>query len=315
MRASRGGGCRRWQGVTSVEWVKPRSVESGTLGAVTKGPAASGDARPATAGSLPVSHRVNREAVVVLGWGRAILLQLAHPLVAAGVGAHSGFDAGALAYVRRMRSTIGAMLSLTFGTESEVRETAGRINAIHRRVHGRLDRAVAGYPAGTPYDATDPVLLTWVHATLIDSQLRTYALFVGPVARNEEDRYCAEAAQVGPLLGVSASGLPDTRDRLDCYLNRMQQDRLAVGDDARRLAGALLAPPGRRWVAPALWLGRLTTVGLLPEPIRGAYGFPWRAKDARRLRSAAAVLRVARQVVPPLLREWPAARRARGRPS
>lgn len=263
-------------------------------------------------GPMPISHRVNREAVVVLGWGRAILLQLAHPLVAAGVGAHSGFDAGALAYVRRMRRTIGAMLSLTFGTEPEVRETAGRIKAIHHRVHGRLDCAVGGYPAGTPYDATDPALLAWVHATLIDSQLRTYALFVGPLPRDEEDRYCAEAAQVGPLLGVAASELPDTKSRLDGYLERMQrEDRLAVGEGARRLAGALLAPPGRRWVAPALWLGRLTTVGLLPAPIRGAYGFPWRARDARRLRSAAAVLRAARRVTPPLLREWPVARRAR----
>ena len=272
-------------------------------------PASAGSASGAAAGSLRVSHRVNREAVVVLGWGRAILLQLAHPLVAAGVGAHSGFDAGALAYVRRMRRTIGAMLSLTFGTESEIRETADRINAIHRRVHGRLDRAIGGYPAGTPYDATDPALLTWVHATLVDSQLRTYALFVGPLARDDEDRYCAEAARVGPLLGVSAGELPDTRDRLDGYLDRMrQEDRLAVGAGARRLAATLLAPPGRRWVAPALWLGRLTTVGLLPAPIRDAYGFPWHARDARCLRSAAALLRAARRVTPPLLREWPAAR-------
>ena len=232
-----------------------------------------------------ISHRVNREAVVVLGWGRAILLQLAHPLVAAGVGAHSGFDAGALAYVRRMRSTIGAMLSLTFGTEPEVRERAGRINAIHRRVHGRLDCAVGGYPAGTPYDATDPALLAWVHATLVDSQLRTYALFVGPLARDEEDRYCAEAAQIGPLLGVAASELPVTKDRLEDYLDRMRrEDRLAVGAGARRLAAALLAPPGRRWVAPAMWLGRLTTLGLLPAPRRDPDGFHWRRKAARRLR-------------------------------
>ena len=282
---------------------------------MTKGPLArTGGETPAAAGSLLVSHRVNREAVVVLGWGRAILLQLAHPLVAAGVGAHSGFDAGALAYVQRMRRTIGAMLSLTFGTETGVRETADRINAIHRRVHGRLDCAIGSYPAGTPYDATDPALLAWVHATLIDSQLRTYALLVGPLAPGEEDRYCAEAAQVGPLLGVSASELPDTRDRLDGYLDRMQQeDRLAVGPGARRLAAALLMPPGRRWVAPALWLGRLTTIGLLPTSIRDGYGFPWRARDARRLRAAAAVLRAARRVTPPLLREWPAARKVPAR--
>ena len=261
--------------------------------------------------AMMIAQRVNREAVVVLGWGRAILMQLAHPLVAAGVGAHSRFDAGAVAYIARMRRTIGAMLSLTFGTEAQVRRTAGRINAIHRRVHGRLERAVGPYPPGTPYDATDPALLTWVHATLIDSQLRTYRLFVGPLTADEEDRYCTEAARVGPRLGVPTGRLPDTADRLECYLDEMEQERrLAVGDEARRVAAALLAPPGGRWVAPVLWLGRLTTIGLLPAPVRDRYGFAWRAQDARRLRSAAAGLRAVRRIVPPVLREWPAARRA-----
>ena len=167
-----------------------------------------------------------------------------------------------------MRRTIGAMLSLTFGTEAEVGETAGRINAIHRRVHGRLDCDVGGYAAGTPYDATDPALLTWVHATLLDSQLRTYALLVGPLAPGEEDRYCAEAAQVGPLLGVSASELPHTRDRLDGYLDRMQrEDRLAVGAGARRSRTPARArggggsprivagPASRRWGCCAASIG------------------------------------------------------------
>lgn len=290
------------------------SAESGTLGAVTKASLASTGGAPCATTDLPVSRRVNGEAVVVLGWGRAILLQLAHPLVAAGVGDRSGFDAGAFAYVRRMRSTIASMFSLTFGTESEIRETVGRIDAIHQRVHGRLDCAVGGYPVGTPYDATDPALLTWVHATLVDSQLRTYALLVRSLPRADEDRYCAEAAQIGPLLGVPATELPDTKDRLDHYLDRMQhENRLAVGPSARRIAGALLGPPGGRWVAPALWIGRLVTVGLLPASIREAYGFPWRATDARKLQSAVAVLRAVRRLSPPMLHEWPAARKSRMR--
>ncbi len=260
-----------------------------------------------------IAQRVNREAVVVLGWGRAILMQLAHPLVAAGVAEHSRFDAGARAYVARMRSTIGAMLSLTFGTEEQVRATAARINAVHRRVRGRLDRAVGRYPAGAPYDATDPALLAWVHATLVDSQLRTYALFVGPLTADERDRYCAEAARVGPRLGVPAGALPDTAARLRGYLKEMEQEeRLAVGAQARGLAAALLAPPGGRWAAPVLWLGRLTTLGLLPAALREQYGFAWGARDARRLRAAAAALRAARRVLPPALREWPAARAADG---
>ncbi len=256
-----------------------------------------------------IARRVNREAVVVLGWGRAILMQLAHPLVAAGVGAHSGFDAGPLAYLGRMRRTVSAMLSLTFGSESEIRRTAERINAVHRRVHGRLDDPVGPYPAGTPYDATDPALLTWVHATLVDSQLRTYKLFVGPLTAAEEDRYCAEAARVGPLLGAAPGVLPATRDALDRYLHEMQQaGGLAVGGQARRLASALLALPGGPWAAPARWLGRLTTIGLLPAPLRDGYGYVWGERDARQLRAAATALRAARRIAPRIMWEWPAAR-------
>ncbi len=259
---------------------------------------------------MSIAQRVNREAVVVLGWGRAILMQLAHPLVAAGVGAHSDFDAGALAYVKRMRGTISAMLSLTFGTEAEIRQAADRINAIHRRVHGELTQPVGPYEAGTRYDATDPALLAWVHATLVDSQLRAYALFVSPLGPDEEDRYCVEAAEVGPRLGVSPGVLPVTKAGLDLYLREVQQaGRLVVGTEARRLAAALLTLPGGPWSAPARWLGRLVTVGLLPPALREAYGFTWLERDHRRLRQAAAVVRAARRIAPRVLREWPAARR------
>ena len=260
---------------------------------------------------MSIAKRVNREAVVVLGWGRAILMQLAHPLVAAGVGAHSDFNAGALAYVKRMRGTISAMLSLTFGTEAEIRRSANRINAIHRRVHGELPQPVGPYEAGARYDATDPALLAWVHATLVDSQLRTYALFVGPLRPDEEDRYCAEAAEVGPRLGVPPGLLPVTKAGLDLYLREMRQaDRLVVGAEARRLAAALLVLPGGPWSAPARWFGQLVTVGLLPPDLRKAYGFTWLEQDHRRLRQAAAALRAARRIAPRMLREWPAARRA-----
>ena len=100
---------------------------------------------------MVIAQRVNGEAVVVLGWGRAILMQVAHPLVAAAIAQHSDFEAGAVAYVRRMRRTIAAMLSLTFGTEPEVRRAAAQINAIHARVHGRLPETVGPFCAGTRY--------------------------------------------------------------------------------------------------------------------------------------------------------------------
>ena len=73
------------------------------------------------------------------------------------------------------------MLDLTFGTPDEVQGTADRINSIYERVHGRLRCDTCHFPSGTYYTATDPELLTWVHVTLIDSQLCAYETFVEPL--------------------------------------------------------------------------------------------------------------------------------------
>src|SRR5262245_35433392 len=107
--------------------------------------------------------------VVLIGWGRAILLQLAHPLIAAAISDGSKFHSGVGSYARRAHETIGAMLDLTFGTPVEAQRIVDRINGIHDRVNGRLATATGIYPAGTPYSARDGRLLIWVHATLVQS--------------------------------------------------------------------------------------------------------------------------------------------------
>ena len=77
---------------------------------------------------------------MLAGWGRAILLQLAHPLVAQGVADHSGFAADRRGRVRRLQRTLRAMLALTFGTAEEVAEAAAlRVGPLDQAV--RLDQA------------------------------------------------------------------------------------------------------------------------------------------------------------------------------
>src|SRR5688572_27842581 len=90
------------------------------------------------AGPESVTWKVNREMIVVAGWGRAILLQLAHPAVAAGVHGHSSFRGSLRSSLRRLRSTVGAMLSLTFGDTEQMITAAAGINVIHDRVQGRV---------------------------------------------------------------------------------------------------------------------------------------------------------------------------------
>ena len=258
----------------------------------------------------PVARRVNAEVVVVLGWGRAILMQVAHPLIAAGVAEHSDFGEGATGYLRRSYRTINAMLELTFGSSEVVKARADAINQIHQRVHGQLADEGTALPHGTAYSATDPSLLQWVHATLIETQLSCYQLFVGDLSQSERNAYCAEAAQVGPLLGIPEGLLPAPEDDLRKYLDSMLSSGvIEVTDTARRLASALLKPPGfflKVMLAP----GRLTTAALLPKSLRDAYRLPWGPAHQRRFTWLLRGSQVVRPLTPRLLREWPAARRA-----
>ena len=256
---------------------------------------ASGISRP---GPGSVTWKINREVVVLAGWGRAVLLQLAHPAVAAGVHHHSRFRGSLRASIGRLHATAGAMLSLTFGDTEEMIATAAGINAIHDRVRGET------------YSAHDPDLQRWVHATLLDSLALTYQLLVGPLTVRERDQYCLEATIVGPWLGMPDRSLPRDSAQLDAYMREMLSGgRLAVDDGARALARAVLYPPNWRVVWPAFRFVQLLTIGLLPPLIRDAYGFEWRPRDVRRFACWTTGMRAVLEVLPSLAREWPIARR------
>lgn len=257
-----------------------------------------------------VARRLNRERIVLLGWPRAILLQLAHPLVAAGVVEHSAFRGGALAAVARLRHTARAMLSLTFGDERRREAALSHIHRIHKRVHGTLERPAGVYPAGSPYTARDPALLLWVHATLLESIAGIYQRTVRPLTPADLDAFCAESAPTLVALGGDAAAAPRTWSALGDYLERMHRSgALAVSDAARELARAILSPRMAGVPVPGGGAHRLITIGLLPEPIREAYGFGWDAARARRLDRLFRVLRGARRLTPDVLATWADSRR------
>jgi uncharacterized protein (DUF2236 family) len=257
----------------------------------------------APAGPDSISWQVNREMVVVAGWVRAILLLLAHPAVAAGVDQHSSFRDSLGASLRRLHSTVGAMLSIAFGDTEQKIEAAARINTIHDRINGR-----AG--TGDDYSAHDADLQQWVHATLIESIPLTYELLVGPLTARERDRYCAESAIMEPLLGMPAGCLPRDSTQLDTYLHEMlASGRLVVTGTSRSLARAVLYPP--RWYLawPVFRPIQLLALGWLPPAIRTAYGFEWHARDARALARWTTAIRILLRVLPPIARQFPIARR------
>jgi uncharacterized protein (DUF2236 family) len=265
--------------------------------------------RRTTGRDAPISARINGERLMLLSWGRAILLQLAHPLVAAGVAEHSSFREGKLTAVTRLHATLRSMLSLTFGTAAQRDATFARINDIHRRVNGTLREATGTFAAGTPYSAEDPALLLWVYGTLLDSALLVYDRLIEPLSEDERDRYCTDGVPVVRGLGVE-HGEPRSSSDLARYMTDMYgSGSIAVGGQARELAAALLAPPLAWTAAPATRVNRLFTVGLLPRHIREQYGFSWTTRDERSLEWWTHTLRRVRPWLPDTFALWREARR------
>jgi uncharacterized protein (DUF2236 family) len=258
------------------------------------------------AGPGSVTWKLNREVIVVASWGRAILLQLAHPAVAAGIHGHSAFRGSLRSSFRRLESTIEAMLALTFGDTDQMVTAAAKINVMHDRVRG-CSRA----EGGQEYSAHDPALQRWVYATMIESIPLTYERFVGPLTMRERDQYCVEAASMEPLLGMPDHWLPRDSTQLDTYMREMLAGgTLVVTDTGRALARAVLYPP--RWYLawPAFRALQVLTIGTLPSSLREAYGFEWRARDVRSLARWTSGLRLLLRLLPRMVREWPLARRA-----
>lgn len=245
----------------------------------------------------------------MLGWGRAILLQLAHPLIAAAVADHSAVGACPATLAVRLRRTVRAMLALTFGDEHASARSIETIRGIHRRVNGHLREAVGPYPAGTRYSAEDPDLLLWVHATLTESIVLVYDDLVAPLDAAARDAYCEQAVSTVLALGAREQDVPRTWSALVTRLDATRRSgAIVVGPDARRVAGLVLSPPMASLVWPVAWGSRLLTVGMLPDDVRAQYGFPWTSRHARQCDRTRQVLRGARRLTPRAIAWWAAAR-------
>jgi len=256
-----------------------------------------------------ITHRVNAERVLLLAWPRAILLQLAHPLVAAGVADHSSFREGPATAAQRLHETVRAMVSLTFGDAAAHAQTIASILTIHRRVHGKLRTDIGPFPAGTPYSAEDPKLVLWVHATLIESVLDLYDRVIAPLSSRDRDAYCQEAAEVAIELHARPADVPHTWTALaDCLDAAFRSGAIVVGPDAKAVADSVLTPPLPLLTWPAGRLVRRVTLGLLPADLRAQYGYAWTAEDERRFAAALRRVRRLRRFTPARLALWPEGR-------
>jgi uncharacterized protein (DUF2236 family) len=218
--------------------------------------------------------RVDREGALFLGAGRALLLQLAHPWVAAAVARHSRALDDPIA---RFHGTFATVFAMVFGRLSEALAAARDLHRRHARIRGHLGERVAIYPASAPYAANDRAALKWVHATLVETALKAYGL-VRPLKSEERDGYYAESRLFAGFFGLGPDEMPPDFNAFSAYCDAMvKSDMLAVGPQARKVAIHLLGG-ANRWIAVPPWY-RALTAELLPLPLAEAYGLSFGARE------------------------------------
>jgi uncharacterized protein (DUF2236 family) len=256
--------------------------------------------------------RIARESVLMLGGGYALLMQAAHPLVAAGIVAHSGFRESPW---RRLAGTMSAIYTVVYGTRAEADRAAATVRAIHAGVQGSIPTRRGLYPAGTRYAAHEPRLLLWVHGTLVDTALVMHESFVRPLREEERQAFYEDMKVVAQLFGIPASVIPGSFGDFQAYQReRLESGEIVVTDAAREVADTVLRPPVTVALRPALEALGLLTAGLLPESLREQYDLPWdRARAALLAASAQALRRAVLPLLPDIVRAVGLERRARDR--
>jgi uncharacterized protein (DUF2236 family) len=233
----------------------------------------------------------------LLGGGPAVLLQVAHPLVAAGVVYHSDYKTDLW---QRLLRTLRALYLIVYGSKAEADSAGEAVQVVHAHVHGKTRERLGPFPAGTPYSASDPDLMLWVHATLVEASLAAHRRFVGQLNPDAEEAYYGEMGLVARLFGLPSTALPEKMADFREYLGAQLTGRkICVTEPAREVAAVIHEAPlpaPLRVLVPA---HRLATAALLPQSLREEYGLRWSRAHALPLALAARSLRV---LAVPLLR-------------
>jgi uncharacterized protein (DUF2236 family) len=257
--------------------------------------ASAAGAREGVFGPASMTWRVDREAAVFLGAGRALLLQLAHPWVAAAVADQSRVFADP---VGRFHRTFGVTFTMVFGSLEQALAVARKLYQRHEAVTGVLPQSAGPFAAGSSYQANQVDALRWVHATLVETALLAHELVLPKLTDDERERYWSEARLYAALFGIPPDSLPSDWASFLAYGDAMAaSDVLTVSPAARDIAQQIFS--GRvTGIRPPLWY-RALTAQLLPERLREAFELP--LGDAER-QSAARALVWMRRIYPSLPR-------------
>ncbi|GAA0946646.1 oxygenase MpaB family protein [Actinocorallia libanotica] len=243
-----------------------------------------------------VSWTVGHEPVLALAAAPTLLLQVCHPLVAAGVARYSDFTSDPFA---RLWRTLDIQLKLSYGRPEVSARQSELLRRIHQRVQGVSEE-------GVPYRALDPDLLLWVWATLVHGQLTVYELTFGALSSAERETFYQEQKLVAHACGVPEGACPPDFAAFRRYfaemlegleVTRTARQVVALGSDLPQMPRALGAAYSR--------FNLLAAGAMLPRRLREGLGIAWSPGRDRLFRALLAAGRVGALVVPGGLRGRP----------
>jgi uncharacterized protein (DUF2236 family) len=195
---------------------------------------------------------------------RSLLMQALHPLAMAGVDQHSGWRQDP---VGRLAATSRYVNTVTFGERAAAQRAATRVRRIHEHVRG-TDTVTS-----QRYAASDPALLLWVHAALVDSTIVACDLFGSSLTDQAADRYVEEMVAAAELVGIPPDQVPASVAELSRYLGAVRPQLRRTPAAAESMA-YLLDPPGLAEEVAEIWQDiREGAVTALPGWARELYGY------------------------------------------
>jgi len=246
-----------------------------------------------------IAWRRASDARLLLAAGYALVLQVSHPTVGAGVSEHSQFRREPWG---RLMRTLDYTYTMVYGGPQAAGEMGRRIRSFHRHIRGVM-------PDGRPYHALEPGAYAWVHATLAEAIVRAHRRFGLPFSDPEREAFWAQWRVLGRLLGIRERDLPADWEGFGGYVTDMITGTLVRTPAVDDVLAALTRPPAPE--APALrapvWalarapLGRvlgLATIGLLTPALRGRLGLGWSTAQELQLRAFGAALRSTTPLMP-----------------
>jgi uncharacterized protein (DUF2236 family) len=250
--------------------------------------------RPAT-----ITWRRASDARVSLAAGYALLLQVSHPTVGAGVSEHSQFRHEPWG---RLLRTLDYTYTMVYGGPQAAGEMGRRIRSFHKQIRGTT-------PDGRRYHALEPGPYAWVHATLAEGIVRAHARFGMPFSVEQREDFWGQWRALGRLLGIREGDLPPDWRGFEDYFQEMVALTLVHTPAVDDVLGALARPsapalPGLRdplWALARVPLGhvlQLATVGLLAPSLRQRFGLGWSLAQESQLRALSGALRSATALMP-----------------